>query len=142
MRQLRAGTALVPGLVLCLLLAATGCGRDDRETTLELDEPAPSASATPSSVAPAAIPKDAPEGEFVRGLNPAQTPDEQAVAEVWFSYWAELQRMYDTAELDRSRFGALASGPASTSRPGTSTGCRRWGGTTTAGRSPRSRRSR
>jgi len=106
----RAGTGLALGLALALVTA--GCSDDDRKTSVDLDRTPASASPTPTSEAPAAIPENAADGEYVRGLNPAKTPEERAVAEVWFSFWGELHRMYDEAELDRTRFGELARGEA------------------------------
>lgn len=106
----RARTALA--LAAAVALVATGCSDEEKKTSVDLERTPASASATPTDEAPGAIPEEPVDGELTRGLNPAESPAERQVADVWFSFWTELQRMYTEVELDRSRLGELARGEA------------------------------
>lgn len=90
-------------------LVASGCSDDEPKESLELDA-SPSASPTEAAggTEPDEIPEEPPESGLVRGLDPATTPDEQAVTDTWFRYWTELTRMYTEVTIDRTAFGELA----------------------------------
>ncbi|WP_244929771.1 hypothetical protein [Nocardioides sp. W7] len=100
------------------VLALTGCGDDggSEAKTLTLDE-TPAATESGAATEPAddgAIPEDPLDGEVARGTSVAASPDEQAAAEVWFSYWTEVVRMYHDGEADRDALYALADRDAAT----------------------------
>ncbi|GGD24099.1 hypothetical protein GCM10007231_24030 [Nocardioides daphniae] len=95
-------------------LAATtfvlvGCADDAPRAEVELDT-TPSPSATPTQAATSDEPVD---GELRRGsAAAASTPQEQAVAEAWFSFYTEMVRMYAGPDLDRGRWSEVATDQA------------------------------
>lgn len=109
-------------LAASLFVSLTACGGDEPPAEIDLDSsPAPSASAgtEQEQAVPAEdeIPLEPVAGSFIRGLNPAKTADEKEVAEQWFRYRAELNRMYREVDVDRALLSELAtdlgfSGPA------------------------------
>lgn len=98
-------------------LLLTGCGDGTEEAQPPtFDEtsqtPTPEPSTPPPSDGPA--PEDPVDGEVARGASAARGADQQAVAEVWFSYWTEVLRMYREGEADRDALYALADEAAAT----------------------------
>lgn len=112
MKHVRSGV-MSAAVVAALVLG--GCSSDPdvpREpiaggTQTPTTPPTSSATPTPSGNP---IPEMPEAGRVIRGLNPATTEDERAVAEVWFSYREELNRMYREVSVDQERLSELAFG--------------------------------
>lgn len=97
------------GVVAAVLL--TGCGGDEDGSTPKPDSAASAAPTTePTEPAAPKIPAKPVDGRFIRGLNPADTPDERAAAEVWFAYREEVSRMIRDVDVNRPLLEKLARG--------------------------------
>lgn len=102
-----------PMLAVLACLAAFGCGGgEETAAPITIDgESSATASASPEARADdGPVPRDPVDGKLLRGTSAAATPEEKAVADVWFAYWQELFRMYETTEVDRDELYSLASG--------------------------------
>lgn len=100
-------------LAASLFVSLTACGGDEPPAEIDIDSSrAPSASpGAEEGAAPAEdeIPEKPVAGSFIRGLNPAKTAEEKEVAEQWFRYRAELNRMYREVDVDRALLSELAT---------------------------------
>lgn len=114
---MRLFSASALALTLALSLGACGDdGDDDSSRKVNLDttpsaSPGDEPSKETSSVKEAEGDKPV-DGQVQRGLNPAKSGEEKAVAEAWFAFWAEITRSYTTVEIDRDRLAELATGEA------------------------------
>lgn len=106
-RRRPSGVVLVGCMVGLLALTSCSDDSDPDDRSVELDAPRASAETSPSAEADE-VPEDPPESGLVQGLDPASTPEEQAVTRTWFAYWTELTRMYTEVTVDRATFGSLA----------------------------------
>lgn len=110
---MRLFSASALALTLALSLGACGDdGDDDSSRKVNLDttpsaSPGDEPSKETSSVKEAEGDKPV-DGQVQRGLNPAKSGEEKAVAEAWFSYWDEVVKSYQEPAIDRDRLAELA----------------------------------
>lgn len=94
-----------------LLLTACG-GGEEPSRTLDLDGEGAESAAPEAGNEPSEAPDEPREGELTRSANAASTPEEEAVAEAWFTYMEEFVRVVGTPDPSGFRLMDLAQGRA------------------------------
>lgn len=95
------------------LLALTACGGDEPSRPLDLEgESSESTGPEVGSKPSEEVPDEPREGELTRAANAASTPEEEAVAEAWFTYLEEWVRVLGTPDPSGVRLSDLAQGRA------------------------------